>query len=707
MLLHAAWAGLKDNNGAALAQGTVYVYERGTHTLVTLYADDPSDDSDPTPLANPFTCDDGGKKIVYLPDGQDVTIETFDSDGAAVDTIDSVGFAARTDAIRTTPAAGDNSTDGDIFDTANASATFAASYDSFGGRNWYFKHADAASTYERTFISKLSQVFDVRDFGANGTGGDDTAAVARAIAAMTSGDALYFPTGTYMVTSSQVFASLTGVRVFGDGMGSIVQQSGRFALFSLTGTCSRFQFENLRLLGDGTTGTTGAFGISMASTVTDVRISGCEFSGSADGSGFSVAVIASTRTRINDCYFRRCVASSTSICIKLDLADDVIVSDCHLICEDDATNRTHYGIACSSSEAGRVSLQNIHIYRPGTYGISLLGGDRSSIVNCNIEGQGTSGGIAVSGGADLRILNNIVTEGQDGIVLTTTELNGVVARAQVCMNNVSGQSRYGIHLATTWASNPCTACRVTDNIVYDVAMHGIYSQGASNCVIKDNLVYDGGSAAADTYDAIHVTTTNLAGHTGGGTNYVDGNYITEIDTQDYRTGLYLADHAGAVTNVASTVVGTNCLGAIGPSASLYQIGGTDNTAEGTPAMDTQMVFGTAAGGSIGMREEVAFADTPYSVSTRSSGRTFYIDASGGATTINLPTLTGYTERNGLRFYFYSSVASAGASIACNAADSFVVPGIGSSAGPITLTSAGGHAFMESHDGAWHVFAYLA
>lgn len=81
-------AGVVDDDGAALVNGVVYFYERGTTTKVTVYQD-----SDLTiPYANPLTLDDAGKAEVYIQNPVRIVIE--DSLGNLIDDIASVGEVA-------------------------------------------------------------------------------------------------------------------------------------------------------------------------------------------------------------------------------------------------------------------------------------------------------------------------------------------------------------------------------------------------------------------------------------------------------------------------------------------------------------------------------------------------------------------------------------------------------------------------------------
>lgn len=88
--------------------------------------------------------------------------------------------------------------------------------------------AAAPSGSGRTVQDKLRESTSVKDFGAIGDGiADDTAAIQAAINAVItpSGGGLYFPTGTYKITSKLVIPFSSGWRIFGQSrVGTRIRQ---------------------------------------------------------------------------------------------------------------------------------------------------------------------------------------------------------------------------------------------------------------------------------------------------------------------------------------------------------------------------------------------------------------------------------------------------------------------------------------------------
>jgi len=113
----------------------------------------------------------------------------------------------------------------------------------------------------RPFNQKLQEKISVKDFGAVADGvTDDTAAIQAAINAAGDRD-VYFPAGSYGISSSLVLPT-SGIRLVGEGAaagtgaGQIIPlgtnyTSSAFAIFTVTANCPNVIMENLRLIGGG------------------------------------------------------------------------------------------------------------------------------------------------------------------------------------------------------------------------------------------------------------------------------------------------------------------------------------------------------------------------------------------------------------------------------------------------------------------------
>jgi parallel beta-helix repeat protein len=225
---------------------------------------------------------------------------------------------------------------------------------------------------------------DVRQFGAKGDGRtDDTLAIQRTIdaAAAASGGTVYFPAGTYSLTSTLVHRS--DVTLLGAGWHSVLSDSvGNMTILDLV-DCARSVVDSLRFTGSGTLGVGGRAAIH--GTI-----------GSSTGP---------TRCRI----VRNLIEAVGTCGIALDNATQVLVEDNHI------RRPVEHGIYLSSSTVGSTVSRN-HIREAGyggrstVVGIKLAGPDcrRNTISRNVIDNPLTEGVICDAGSSDNLIEANTV-----------------------------------------------------------------------------------------------------------------------------------------------------------------------------------------------------------------------------------------------------------------------------------------------------------
>lgn len=95
-------------------------------------------------------------------------------------------------------------------------------------------------------------VVNVQDVGVNASAdgvSDWTSIVSEAVAELTNGSALYFPRGQYRLTIPiTIPAGLTGIRIFGDGRGSLItMDSSNDGVFSIGAGCNGLEIDHLKL----------------------------------------------------------------------------------------------------------------------------------------------------------------------------------------------------------------------------------------------------------------------------------------------------------------------------------------------------------------------------------------------------------------------------------------------------------------------------
>ncbi|HKX73157.1 MAG TPA: right-handed parallel beta-helix repeat-containing protein [Candidatus Saccharimonadales bacterium] len=95
------------------------------------------------------------------------------------------------------------------------------------------------------YVGKGDLVINVKDYGATGDGStDDTAAIAGAVAALTSGSTLYFPGGTY-VTSQVLLSGKSNFKI--TGAGATIRGSNTANAVLRLSTCTFFEVSGLNV----------------------------------------------------------------------------------------------------------------------------------------------------------------------------------------------------------------------------------------------------------------------------------------------------------------------------------------------------------------------------------------------------------------------------------------------------------------------------
>jgi len=135
---------------------------------------------------------------------------------------------------------------GNVVATSVAS-TGSVSFGAFGTDMAATATSAAAVTLLGIDDEILTSAIDVRTFGAVGDGvTDDGAAVSSAIQSLTSGDVLYFPKGTYLLTTYTVESITTNITILGDsGDDSIITGPDTSTVFMSIGASGNIHVKNL------------------------------------------------------------------------------------------------------------------------------------------------------------------------------------------------------------------------------------------------------------------------------------------------------------------------------------------------------------------------------------------------------------------------------------------------------------------------------
>ncbi|SOD30557.1 Pectate lyase superfamily protein [Variovorax sp. YR752] len=216
----------------------------------------------------------------------------------------------------------------------------------------------------RTGESRLADVVSVKDFGAKGDGStDDTAAIQAAINSFSSGGTLYFPAGTYMI-SSQLNSTVNGLVFEGAGyLASIIKITSPTATsLNITGWNSGVESMGF----DSTVTRTNGFYIVLAGVFS--YIDKCRF----DRHWVAVSipdVTPSAPAWVSHCLFHDATPGGTSFGsggIWIDRASSDVYLDSLLFLNDGSGPAT-YGI--NVQRVGALTVSNTEIVKQG---IALL-----------------------------------------------------------------------------------------------------------------------------------------------------------------------------------------------------------------------------------------------------------------------------------------------------------------------------------------------
>jgi len=380
-------------------------------------------------------------------------------------------------------------------------------------------------------ILEANNTINVKYYGATGDGTtDDTTAINAAIAAITSTYAtLYFPSGTYVVSSTLTLAS--SVRVVGDGQASTtvyLKSSSNCDVFHVT--ASNVSFENLTINGNlaGNTGnlcgiiytTTlsnltlkavtvlncAATGVQMTSS-SNVLVDGCTMKGSG-GQQFTYlfsVVVSSNVTLVNSIFNATASTSSVTVFFESVAASgsvsNILIDNC-IISFPQSTPAESDGIVLDSTSGdpsiSDVIMSNNVIFSPagartgGANGIELSGVSGVVISGNTFYNQTTAIGTRTTGNNHTAITGNTIVGGAasaDGDFAAIVFTSGIDLSIT---DNVIYNHMTGISVASVLQS------RISNNIIYGAGTESCGGINLTNCtdlLVNDNLIYGGPTTA--------------------------------------------------------------------------------------------------------------------------------------------------------------------------------------------------------------------
>lgn len=400
-----------DSNGDPLVGGKLYSYAAGTTTPLATY----TDSSGLTANTNPIILDSRGEANVWLASAS-YKLALYTSTDVSIWTVDNISAIS---ALDTLAASGGSNLVGFIQSGTGASAT--------------------------TVQAKLRQTLSVKDFGATGDGvTDDTTALQNALNAG-SGRSVYFPAGTYRISTTLVVK--TNTTLVGDGINkSIIKLTSGFSASAtairndiVTGTANVYYDTNLEFYGltfDGNNNATRTAELIGILKVQNVTFSNCSIQNSTF---IGLAMTANRNMTVTECYFTNNgrPRPSTVSAPALWIAQSV--------------QGTPYD----------VRVENNYFYA-NNWSAAYFMPTRGSFTNNNCVDNGESTIFCNDTGAYLRIENN----------------------------NISGAVRSNISASGIECGSPYTV--IAGNTIDSCGAEGIALTDVQNVTIADNIIFNNG-----------------------------------------------------------------------------------------------------------------------------------------------------------------------------------------------------------------------
>lgn len=285
---------------AGAANGTAQVCIRGTSTRATLYADFEASSSDSS--GADVLLDAYGSALVYVNQLVDVVVKDADgvpvreyTDGYAAPNIEAITQSfTGVDYITGVSAAGSPTTVQQIFDLWKTNS---------GAVDWKVLVAGAAVTLQVALGSLNGLIFNVKNpaYGAVGDGvANDQSAIAAALAAAVAagGGIVFFPKGTYLITTAIEWDHRVSILGVGARLSIITNNSASNAR-TLTWTTGTAQADPIWIAGMAFAASQANTGEQIYSTVpVNIVIDRCGLGASANATGTMISVTGASRLRI-------------------------------------------------------------------------------------------------------------------------------------------------------------------------------------------------------------------------------------------------------------------------------------------------------------------------------------------------------------------------------------------------------------------------
>lgn len=362
----------------------------------------------------------------------------------------------------------------------------------------------------RTAQAKMRDTVSVKDFGAVGDGvTDDTAAIQATITAVgINGGCVYFPKGTYKITSQLVIYD-SNIRLVGDGFKNttITASSASFNMLRTTNGKSFISISDLSFLGGATTNATAQYGIIGGTTSTDetsnVLIENCRFSNSNNG----IVVCSGKYWKVINCYF------------------DTLIGN---------ISGTGYGILSAESSAYGLFTNNHFTGTAGNgrHAVYMSVGCSYSIASNNIVKDFDQSAFACyatnaqAGTVENIISGNVITGG--GTVATQESaaiyLGGKTSNCLISNNTILNFANIGI-IVVDLGYGLTLNNMIKGNLITSCSLWGIAVRGGTTTSVSSNYVNGCSTSSSGTYAGIYISSTHSGGASTLTNTFISNNVV--------------------------------------------------------------------------------------------------------------------------------------------------------------------------------------
>jgi parallel beta-helix repeat protein len=383
---------------------------------------------------------------------------------------------------------------------------------------------------EATF--KYGPLIDVThpDYGADPTGVTNSSSAIQA--AIDVGGRIYFPTGTYLLTTAALTLA-SDLILEGDGDKSVLKLGANLDVLSLDGL-DNVTIRNLKIDGQRATYTTTTNdGISSPANGTGSTNILIENVTITDMAGAGIIFLAQTGSHSEDIKIKNCrvLNSGAHGIICQDYVDDAVVDNCRVI---------NFGLGVSDrpgitlgrtannsqvldcyvesdgnslgTSAHGISIEGSHFSVVGNivtgtvgYGIEVGFAKQGTVSGCEVYST-TRAGIAVAGD-NTDVSENVTISGNTVVTPTNQGIYAFVANfgsnyhefVNIIGNTIHNPSDsvvgIGIHVDHTRYGG------ISDNVISDAALSGIYLATCTDLDLEDNVFRNNNTEASASHDA--------------------------------------------------------------------------------------------------------------------------------------------------------------------------------------------------------------